>query len=360
MAESNFKTLADLMPRYDGNPRLLNMFINNVESLLLLFSCEGDLSSLITCLIKSRLSGGALDAIAHEQSLDSWPEIKNALVRRLGDPRNEIQIIQDLSRTKRQKNEDSEAYGKRLREILDTLYSVGTNPDKSYYEKMVIEQYVYHLEFHVSLGVRISKPETLEAAITAARQEETRLLCNPPPGMMQYKARGETPRNNNFTRSTNMHNHPPQIAHNIRPQGGWPAEQRAHPQQLMLQWHQRQNQGNYKHNNSGTFRNSAAFRQQNIPQHPSQHHQEAKHTDVTMRSVSKPQVHNFGPQELFYLPQEPIFSTPPPQEPYSDEGEGSYANYGRDDVTYDPSLDAEAKVGTAQDFQSVLDENDRI
>lgn len=357
MAESNFKTLSDLMPQYNGNPKLLNMFINDVDHLLELFHFEGAITSLISCLIKSKLSGSALDAIAHEKSLNTWPEIKDALVRRLGDPRNEIQVMQDLSRTRRHKTEDSEAYGKRLREILDTLYSVGNNPDKSYYEKMVIEQYVSQLEFHVSLGVRISQPATLESAIMAARQEETRLACNPPPGMMQYKARVDTLRNNNFTRSTNTHNPQHQIPHNVQPQPSWPAEQRAQPRHPMLQWHQRPNQGNFKHNNnSGTFRNSTAFRQQNIPQHSG--NQGQKVSDVTMRSLSKPQTPNLGQQDLYYLPQEPTLSNPVPQELYFDGGECSFMNYTGDDITYDPLPDAETEVSPPQDFPEDVNELD--
>lgn len=51
---------------------------------------------------------------------------------------------------------------------------------------MVIEQCVNQLEFHVSLGVRIPGPETLEFAIMAATREQAILVCNSPPGMIQY------------------------------------------------------------------------------------------------------------------------------------------------------------------------------
>ncbi|VVD05048.1 unnamed protein product [Leptidea sinapis] len=88
--------------------------------------------------------------------------------------------MQELTRPRRNKYEDAETFGKRLRELLDTLYSVGKHGDRSYYEEMVIEQYTNQLDINVSLGVRISKPLTLESAIMAAMQEEARLVHSKP------------------------------------------------------------------------------------------------------------------------------------------------------------------------------------
>ncbi|CAH4033613.1 unnamed protein product [Pieris brassicae] len=90
-------------------------------------------------VIKSKLSGAAVEAIAYETNLDTWNNIKTALIRR------------------KLKNENAESFGKRLRELLDTLLSIGNHANKGYYEEMVIEQYVNNLDFHVSLGVRIAR-----------------------------------------------------------------------------------------------------------------------------------------------------------------------------------------------------------
>lgn len=70
MTESDFKTLSDLMPRYDGNPKLLNMYINDIDNLLQLFCIQGPLANLIVCLIKSRLSGAALGATLTESRVE--------------------------------------------------------------------------------------------------------------------------------------------------------------------------------------------------------------------------------------------------------------------------------------------------
>ncbi|VVD00719.1 unnamed protein product, partial [Leptidea sinapis] len=59
--------------------------------------------------------------------------------------------MQELTRTRRNKYEDAETFGKRLRELLDTLYSVGKHGDRLYYEEMVIEQYTNQLDINVLL-----------------------------------------------------------------------------------------------------------------------------------------------------------------------------------------------------------------
>lgn len=85
---SSFKLISEFMPKYDGNPRLLNYYIREVENILSLLDNSVRAHPAILCLIKSRLSGVAIDAIAYEDSLVSWEAIKAALIQRLREPRN--------------------------------------------------------------------------------------------------------------------------------------------------------------------------------------------------------------------------------------------------------------------------------
>lgn len=298
-----YKLIADLMPRYDGNPKLLNYYIREVESLLQL-TTEADRSHpAFICLIKSRLSGPAVDAIAYEGYLDSWLSIKNALTRRLGEPRNEIQVMQELTRVRKSKAEDAESFGKRLRELLDTLYSVGEHGNKSYYEKMVIEQYINQLDFHVSLGVRIAKPDTFEAAIIAARQEEARLSynranylnTNPSTSQAKPKEFSKQPGNNNPIRNTVNPFVPGFIVppQNFVPQPNMTPEQRQQWVQSALPWKAKPASGNYRQNGSNNFRN-----QPNIPKPPVP---TPVSSDVTMRTAGKPEKPQFA-QQLYYIP----------------------------------------------------------
>lgn len=316
MAESHFKVLSALIPKYDGNQKRLNYYINEVDKILSLFDLQGPVSDLIVQLIKNRLEGEALDAIANEPNVHSWDSVKEVLRRRLGDPRNEVQVMQELTHLRRNRNEDSASFGKRVREVLDTVYSVGAHTDKTYYEKMAIEQYINQLEFHVSIGVKITAPATLEAAIYTARQEEARLANNPPSNPVN----SQKPRDHikTFHQSNNQHpntsfsprfNQPGPSNRSFPPMfntpftqqrsdpsnNTWPTQQSAAPP--MQPWRNQQ-----FNTNSGRFRNSGNFRsqQQNIPREQVDPPQ--KVSDVTMRSVGKPKPSPFTSHELFYMP----------------------------------------------------------
>lgn len=324
-----FKVMSDLMPKYDGNRKTLNYYIREVDNLLALVDDISRRHPALLCLIKNRLSGQAIDAIAYEDSLDSWEAIKSVLIRRLGEPRNEIQVMQELTRMRRFKSENAESFGKRLREVLDILYSIGKHTDKSYYENMVIEQYVNQLEFNVSIGVRIAKPLTLESAIVAARQEEARLSFNRNvnynynnmPFMPQAKLREpnfpqfsnqnqlrqvnsipqrfqlnspQIPYNNNhFVNNQPLYNNnnrnPLQrlITPNFVPKpNNMSPEQRQQLINSLLPWK----------NRPGNFNNKP-----NMPQKPN--NQTRSVSDATMRAVGKPRS-NFLSEELFYSPDE--------------------------------------------------------
>ncbi|CAK1598075.1 unnamed protein product [Parnassius mnemosyne] len=321
---ANFKMIAELIPRYDGNTKRLNHYIREIENILNLLDDTARVHPAIICLIKSRLSGTAIDAIAYQETLNSWETIKDALVRRLREPRNEIQVMQELSRVRRNRNEDAETLGKRLREILDTLFSVGTHTNKSYYENMVIEQYTSNLDFQVSIAVRITQPTTLESAIVIARQEEAKLSFNKTFNNNNYSAPSTSaqakfrepirainrPQNSlplRFGNSGPMQNQTSNKAPVLR-QNNLTPEQRQQWVQSMLPWKNRPSSGNFRAS-SGNFRN-------NIPQlqAPAQ-----KVSDVTMRSVSKPQKPQFAAEELFY--------TGPPGQRYEQQ-------YGEDDTDY--------------------------
>ena len=306
---TTFKIIMDLMPRYDGNPKTLNYYIREVSSLINKVQPAGH--PMLVGLIKSRLRVAAIDAIAYEESLESWDQIKSALLRRLGEPRSEIQVMQELMRTRRNRTEDAEAYGRRVRELLDTLYSVGRHSDKSYYENMAIDQYVNQLEFNVSIGVRILKPTTLELAIVTARQEEARLaynknlLYNNTPSTSAPKPKVDLRPNSQlnplFRPNFNQHFQYNPNTNFVPQQNNWSPEQRQQWIRSMLPWKNQQT-GNYRTDGSpNNFRNQRP----NIPQQ-TQINPPQKVSDVTMRSATKPEKPQFAFEELFYAPNDSL------------------------------------------------------
>lgn len=339
---ATFKFISELLPKYDGNPKTLNYFIKEVENVISLLDQPVRVHPALISLIKSKLSDTAICAIASEGNVDSWQAIKTALTRRLGEPRNEIQLMQELIRLRRNKNEDAESFGKRLREILDTLNVVGRHTDKSYYENMVIDQYVSHLDFHVSIGVRISKPSTLEAAIVTARQEEARLAFN---------------RFNNSFSSLNIQHKQKEITKsnqisypvsNLPPRNSWNPELKPQRGPTMPSWRSGSASGNVRPSGSGTFRNTGNFRPQlNVPRQ--QINPPQRVSDVTMRSVNKPEKPRFAPEEMFYTQHSQEQYYPDNYDPYYS---GEYYNHNMQysDQNYEYMPDMSGEESNQQDF----------
>lgn len=344
---ATFKFVSELLPKYDGNPKTLNYFIREVENVMSLLDPQLRVNPAIVSLIKSKLSGSAISAIASEETVDSWQTIKAALTRRLGEPRNEIQLMQELTRLRRNKNEDAETFGKRLREILDTLNVVGRHTDKSYYESMVIDQYVNHLDFHVSIGVRIAQPTTLEAAIVTARQEEARLAFNKFNNSfntlsIQNKQK-EIPKSNQMV---------PQNS-NFFPRNSWNIDQRQQRGQGIPQG--RPAPGNVRPSGSGTFRNSGNFRPQpNIPRQ--QVNPPQKVSDVTMRSVNKPEAPRFAPEEMFYTQHNQDECYPDYNAYYEGEYNNNLQSNGED---YSHAQEMPVEGPSHQDFSQNEDPSDQ-
>lgn len=353
-----YKLIADLMPRYDGNPKLLRYYIREVESLLSLTS-EADRSHpAFICLIKSRLSGSAIDAIAYEEYLNSWESLKTALIRRLGEPRNEIQVMQELTRVRKSKNEDAEAFGKRLRELLDTLYSVGEHGNKSYYEKMVIEQYVNQLDFHVSLGVRIAKPETFEEAIIAARQEEARLAYNRSNNFNSPSTSQAKPKELPKQQPNNSPVHPNLLYPTMSPykpqQNNMNPEQRQQWIQSMLPWKNRPASGNFRPGGSGNVRSANFKNQPNVPKQ--QVNPPVVSSDVTMRTAGKPEKPQFASEQLFYIPSQMDGQVQPI--PIDSEYFSQLIDIGSDASEPNVGID-EQEVSLEQDFTLNTDQDHR-
>ncbi|CAH4031639.1 unnamed protein product [Pieris brassicae] len=162
---------------------------------------------------------------------------------------------------------------------------------------MVIEQYVNNLDFHVSLGVRIAK------------EEEARLALNKPGPSTFYNGtfRQKEPNfpqhshNNRLPFPSRLHlppTHPQFRPDNYVPQeNNMTPEQRQQLVKSLLPW--KNQQGG---RSSGKFRKPL-----NIPQ---QGHHAHKNSDVTMRSVSKPQKPPYLIEEVFYTENNPYNSDP--------------------------------------------------
>lgn len=169
---TDYGTVNKIIPTFDGNHKNLNLYIRCTESVIEAQSLPTD-DKMLVCLIRAKLSGKALEALSRETDINNWTSIKTALINRFGEHRSEVQILQELMKCNKAKTESCEAYGRRIGDLLDALCGIGQNKDSKYYQTLAINTFIDNLDYHLGLGVRVRQPETLEAAITQARQEET-------------------------------------------------------------------------------------------------------------------------------------------------------------------------------------------
>lgn len=168
----DYNIINKMLPPYDGNSKNLNCYIRCVESVINLYNLKTNDPTLV-CLLRAKLSSRALEALSLEIDISDWISIKTALMNRYGEFRSEVQLLQELTRCTKTKTDTCDSYGRRIRDLLDALCSIGTNKN-GYYQSLAINTYIDNLHYNMGLGVRIKNPITLEAAIAYARQEETR------------------------------------------------------------------------------------------------------------------------------------------------------------------------------------------
>lgn len=169
---ADLSTFAKLLPTYDGNKRTLAFYIESVENALNLIVNSRD-DQYICCLIRNKLTGRAVEALSQSPGAKTWPEIKNALHRKFGEFRTELQLVQELIQTNRENN-SLEAFGDKIRNLMSTLISI--EPTKrTYYEQMALDTFLDKLNPITAILIRLKHVENLEQAITVAKQEETKL-----------------------------------------------------------------------------------------------------------------------------------------------------------------------------------------
>lgn len=175
----DYNLINQILPSFDGNTKNLNCYIRSVEKILSIQNIPTN-DAMIVCMIRAKLSSKALEALSLEVDIDDWLSIRNALINRFGEHRTETQLLHEMMKCSKSKSESCEAYGNRIRELLDALCGVGLEErkDRRQYQNIAISTFVENISYEIGLGVRIHHPTTLEAAIALARQEEIRMKAS--------------------------------------------------------------------------------------------------------------------------------------------------------------------------------------
>lgn len=188
MPETNYNLLrfqSDNIPKFDGNPKLLQRYLNSCENLIKAFqdiaNPNAQINICLTDTVLGKLTGRAADLIVSRSELKTWTDIKNTLINCFADQRSIDCLIQDLINLKPFKNESPINFGMRIQDSRSLLFSKlnATNELATeklmkirHYEEFALKTFINGLPYNLQLIVRLKNPDCLEKAMSFVREEE--------------------------------------------------------------------------------------------------------------------------------------------------------------------------------------------
>lgn len=170
------------LPKFDGNPRLLFEFIQNVEEILSLIpQVDGTIQGKILLrAIRNKIIGPANEILNMYGTPLVWTSIRSNLVLHYSDKRNETSLIRDLHNLKQNQGSVEQFYSKII-EIFATIsnhikvHDTNLNVIKAkndLYEEMCLNTFLVGLREPLGSTIRAMKPTTLPQAFAFCIQEQ--------------------------------------------------------------------------------------------------------------------------------------------------------------------------------------------
>lgn len=170
------------LPNFDGNPRLLFEFIDNVNELVK--ACQEangtPYASIILRSIRNKIIGNANEILNMYGTPLDWDEIKNNLIIHYADKRNETSLIRDLHSI-RQNNDTVEKFYSRIIEIYSSLTNhirvhemdqTIVKSKKSLFGEMCLNTFLSGLREPLGSTIRAMKPTTLSEGFNLCLKEQ--------------------------------------------------------------------------------------------------------------------------------------------------------------------------------------------
>lgn len=170
------------LPKFDGNPRLLYEFLNNVEEILgYLADVDGtNYAKILLRAIRNKIVGPANEVLNVYGTPLIWENIKANLVLHYSDKRNETSLIRDLHNLK-QVNQTVESFYGSIIEIQaainnnilihETNHSVIEAKQKLFAE-MCLNTFLTGLKEPLGSNIRSMRPKSLAEALSFCIQEQ--------------------------------------------------------------------------------------------------------------------------------------------------------------------------------------------
>lgn len=164
------------VPTFDGNPRLLFDFINNVEEILSLIPQLNDninYKKVIIRSIRNKIIGQANEALNMYGTAIDWEEIRNNLIVHYSDKRNETTLIRDLHQI-RQNQCTVETFYSEIIEVLSAMINHVKMHEKNVtvieaklllYQEMCLNTFLSGLRKPLGSTIRAMRPMKLTDAL---------------------------------------------------------------------------------------------------------------------------------------------------------------------------------------------------
>lgn len=223
------KELSSIIPKFDGDESILNLFIRKCEYVIRLCREAGNLDQdlYIFQVITSKLVGRAATLISERPDIESWNDLKTTFEQHFGDPRSEECIAIELETLKINNGESYLDFCVRIQHIKSTLLAkvnriadVSLRKSKiTIYNHMAMNVFLYNLPEDLLRIVRLKGCDSLENALSIVLEEvnflhqyQTRNKMLRLPNNTQHKP--QTTSQNSFTDKTLIR---PFLTHNTQP-----------------------------------------------------------------------------------------------------------------------------------------------
>lgn len=175
------KEIQSIIPRFDGDDKLLNLFISKCEYVIRSFRGESNPAQqvyLYHC-ITSRLVGKAAVLVSERENVSTWEELKELFVQHFGDPRSEACISIELENMKIKQGESYIDFCHRIQNVRSSLISkinLLTDEGLKAAKYIIVNNtslsvFMYNLPEDLIKFVRLNKCTTLESALSVVTEE---------------------------------------------------------------------------------------------------------------------------------------------------------------------------------------------
>lgn len=174
--------ILNIIPKFDGDEKLLNLFLRKCEYVIRAFRSEPSTIAQDTYLfhaVTSRLRGKASHLISEREDIDTWTDLKIVLIQHFGDPRSEECIAIELENLKINNGESYLNFCNRIQSIRSTLFAKlnlinDENVKKAkmnIYDHLSLNVFLYNLSEDMIRVVRLHQCKKLEDALTIVMEE---------------------------------------------------------------------------------------------------------------------------------------------------------------------------------------------